>query len=223
PPSSAAPKAPTPRSREKSPSGPRARAYGNRARRSARYAGETADSDPGGPEAAALTKLDGRAPVAQLDRAPPSGGGGHRFESCRARFSWTAAGSGGLEAGAPLVAVELGRVGGGEEALEDGDEAARGLDLGQVADAVEDFEAGAGDRLDRGFGVGDGDDRVLPPPDDQDRQRFGEVEAVTGGHLLAAGADHGAQGFKEGGAALGIGERGVAAGDLGEVGVGAQA
>ena len=27
------------------------------------------------------------APVAQLDRAPPSGGGGRRFESCRARYS----------------------------------------------------------------------------------------------------------------------------------------
>jgi hypothetical protein len=27
------------------------------------------------------------APVAQLDRAPPSGGGGRRFESCRARSS----------------------------------------------------------------------------------------------------------------------------------------
>ena len=35
--------------------------------------------------AASLRELDWHpAPVAQLDRAPPSGGGGHRFESCRA-------------------------------------------------------------------------------------------------------------------------------------------
>ena len=91
-----------------------------------------------------------------------------------------------------------------------------------MADVVEDLEAGAGDRLRRRFGVGDGDDRVVPPPDDQDRQRLGEVEAVAGGDLLAAGADHRAQGLEEGGAALGVGERGVAAGDLGEVGVGPQ-
>ena len=53
--------------------------------------------------------------------------------------------SGGLEPRPPLVAVELGRLGVGEEALEDGGEAARGLQLGQVADAVEDLEAAAGD------------------------------------------------------------------------------
>ena len=37
------------------------------------------------PTCRGLVAFDTHAPVAQLDRAPPSGGGGHRFESCRAR------------------------------------------------------------------------------------------------------------------------------------------
>ena len=48
--------------------------------------------------------------------------------------------------------------------------------------------------------------------------RLGQVEAVRGRDLLAAGADHGAQGRQEGLAALGVGERGVAARHLGDVG-----
>ena len=45
-----------------------------------------------------------------------------------------------------------------------------------------------------GAAVGDGDDRVALAPDDQHRQRLGEVEAVEGGDPLAVGADHGAEG-----------------------------
>ena len=40
---------------------------------------------------------------------------------------------------------------------------------------------------------------------------------------LAAGPDHGPQGVEEGGAAVGVLERGVAARDLGDIGVGPQA
>lgn len=34
-----------------------------------------------------VTLIDHEAPVAQLDRAPPSEGGGHTFESCRVRHA----------------------------------------------------------------------------------------------------------------------------------------
>ena len=73
------------------------------------------------------------------------------------------------------------------------------------------------------FGVGDRDDRVALAPDDQQRQRLGQVEAVEGGDPLAVGADHRAQGRQERLAALGVGERRVAARDLGDVGGGPQA
>ena len=91
-----------------------------------------------------------------------------------------------------------------------------------MADAVEDLEAAAGQRGVGVFAVGDGDDRVAVAPDDQQRQGLGQVEAVEGGDALAVGADDRAQGREEGLAALGVGERGVAAGDLGDVGVGPQ-
>ena len=99
----------------------------------------------------------------------------------------------------------------------------RGSQLGHVADALEDLEAAVGQLAVGLFGVGDGDDRVAVAPDDQQRQRLGQVEAVEGGDALALGADDRAQGREEGLAALGIGERGVAAGDLGDVGAGAHA
>ncbi len=45
------------------------------------------------------------APVAQLDRAPPSEGGGHTFESCRARHSTTAKASPACAASSGILAA----------------------------------------------------------------------------------------------------------------------
>ena len=70
---------------------------------------------------------------------------------------------------------------------------------------------------------GDRDDRVALAPDDHDRHRFGQVEAVEGGDTLAVGPDDRPQGREEGLAALAVGERGVGSADLGEVGIRLQA
>ena len=70
--------APSPRCRGRRPRGPsayRSRGVVRRAR---------------GPARRGYT--DPSAPVAQLDRAPASGAGGHRFESCRARFGYRSLG-----------------------------------------------------------------------------------------------------------------------------------
>src|SRR4051794_8136618 len=130
---------------------------------------------------------------------------------------------GGLEPCDPLVAIEIGGLGLGEGALEGGDEVAGALEHRDVAGVLEDLEAAVGEgRL--GFAaVLDRDDRVVFAPNDEEWQGFGEVEAVEGGNPLALHVDYRAEGGEEGLAALGIGKGRVAAGDLGEVGVGAQA
>src|SRR6476659_4557608 len=61
----------------------------------------------------------------------------------------------------PLVEAELRGLGLFEELFERGDEAQGGLDLRQVADALENLEPAAGDVLVGVFAVVSGDDRVL--------------------------------------------------------------
>ena len=86
-----------------------------------------------------------------------------------------------------------------------------------MADPVEDLQAAAGDGLVGVLAVADGDDRVARPPDDEDGDALGEVEPVAGVDALAAYADDRAQRGEEGGPAAGVGERRVAASDLGDV------
>ena len=131
--------------------------------------------------------------------------------------------SGDAQPGPPLLGVEARRLGLPQELFEGDDEAAGRLELRHVADPLEDLEPAAGNRLMRVLAVADGDDRVIGAPDDQDGDRLGQVEAVGGVDALAAGADHGADGGEESGAAVGVVERGVVPRDLGNVGVGAQA
>ena len=73
-----------------------------------------------------------------------------------------------------------------------------------MAGVLEDLEAAAGELGVGPAGVLDGDDRVVFAPDDQQRQGFGQVEAVEGGDPLALGADDRAQGGEERLAALGV-------------------
>ena len=60
-------------------------------------------------------------------------------------------------------------------------------------------------------------------PDEQRRQRLGQVEAVERRDALAARVQDGAHRLDERVASLGVAERGEPAGDLGEVGAGPQA
>ena len=129
---------------------------------------------------------------------------------------------GGPEPRAPLPGVELRRPGLLEESLEHRDEAPRRLELRQVAGPVEDLQAAAGDGLVGVLAVADGDDRVTRTPDDEDGYALGEVEPVAGVDALTAYADDRAQRGEEGGAAARVGERGVAASDLGDVRSGPQ-
>ena len=122
----------------------------------------------------------------------------------------------GLEPGAPFSGVELRRLGLLEESLEHRDEAPRRIELRQVADPVEDLQAAAGDGLVGVLAVVDGDDWVTRTPDDEDRHALGEVEPVAGVDALTACADDRVQRGEEGGAAPGVGERRVAASDLGD-------
>ena len=69
----------------------------------------------------------------------------------------------------------------------------------------------------------DRDHRVGVAPDDQGRYLVGEVEAVEGGDALALLVDHRAHRVDEGVAGPLLGERGVAACELGQVGAGLDA
>ena len=124
---------------------------------------------------------------------------------------------GGPEPGAPLSGVELRRFGLLEESLERCDEASRRFELRQVADPVEDLQAAAGDGLVGVLAMADGDDRIPRTPHDEDGYALGEVQPVAGVDALTAHADDRAQRGEEGGPAARVGERRVAASDLGDV------
>src|SRR5208282_4488903 len=109
-----------------------------------------------------------------------------------------------------------------EESLERCDEAPRCFELRQVADPVEDLQAAARDGLVGVLAMADGDDRVTRAPHDEDGYALGEVEPVAGVDALTAWADDRVQRGEEGGAAAGVGERRVAASDLGDVRSGPQ-
>ena len=96
--------------------------------------------------------------------------------------------SGDAKAAAPLRGVEPSRLVLCDESLEHRDEAPRRLELRQVADAFEDLEPTAGNRLMRVLAVVEGDDRIARAPDDQDGHALGEVEPVAGVNELAAGS-----------------------------------
>ena len=74
----------------------------------------------------------------------------------------------------------------------------------------------------RGAPVIDRDDRVALAPDDEERDRLGEVETVRGVDPLAPDVDDRPQRVQERRARLAVGERRVAAQDLADVGVHAQ-
>ena len=89
-----------------------------------------------------------------------------------------------------------------------------------MPDRVEHLEPAAGDELVGVFAVVGGDDGVASAPDDEDRQTRGEVQAVAGVDALTTGSDDRAQRGQEGGSPVGVGERRIAAADLGDVRVG---
>lgn len=64
--------------------------------------------------------------------------------------------------------------------------------------------------------VGDGDDAVSVAPDDHRWERLGEVKTVVGTDPLTSHIDHGTHGMNECLLAVAVGERRVAAPDLGE-------
>src|SRR4029077_9544159 len=115
-------------------------------------------------------------------------------------------GSGALGPGDPLLAVEAGRLGLLEDALEGRDKAPRRLELWKVTDVLEDLQA-AGRKPGVGlFAMGGRGDRVAVPPDEQEREILGEVEAVERLYPLALGADDRAQRGEECLAPLRVGE-----------------
>src|SRR5207253_219318 len=93
---------------------------------------------------------------------------------------------------------------------EDVDEPRRRLAVRIVAHALEDFEPAARDGLVGSDGVAHGNERIPGTPDDERRYLGGQIQPVGGAHRLSAQVDDGAQGAKEGPAAIGVGERRVA-------------
>ena len=122
-----------------------------------------------------------------------------------------------MEPGAPLLGIELRRLGFPKESLEYRDEALWRLELWQMADPFEDLEAAPGNRLVGALAVADGDDRIARAPDDQHGEALGEVMPVAGVDPLTAHADDRAQRGKERGAAVAVSKRRVAASDLNDV------
>lgn len=84
------------------------------------------------------------------------------------------------------------------------------------AGAFDDLESGVGDCLSGAVRVGDGDDAVSVAPDDHRWARLGEVKTFVGTDPLTSHIDHGAPGMNECLLAVAVGERRVAAPDLGE-------
>ena len=75
--------------------------------------------------------------------------------------------------------VDVRRLGGVDEVAQHAHEAQRVVEVREVAGGGEDLQAAVGDEPVGGAPVVDRDDRIALPPDDQEGDRLGEVEAVA--------------------------------------------
>ena len=123
---------------------------------------------------------------------------------------------------APPDGIDLRRLRGLDEVVQDADEAQRVVEVREVARVGKTSSRLPGDEPVRGAPVVGRDDRVALAPDDQEGDRLGEVEAVGGIHPLAPEIDDRPQRVQERGPRVAVGERGVTAQDLLHVGVHAQ-
>src|SRR5439155_7060648 len=121
---------------------------------------------------------------------------------------------------AHVLEIELVRLGGLHEVAQLGDKPIRVVELGPVPGSGKLHQPAAGDPLSGTAPMLDRDDRVGAAPDEERWHALGEVEAIGGAYLLAFEVDDGAQRMDERVPRVAVGERGVAARRLGEIGLG---
>ncbi len=122
-----------------------------------------------------------------------------------------------LQQVAPALALVDRRLGGPDEVVDDLHEALRVVLVREVAGVGDDLDPGAGRERRRVVRVADGDDVVVAAPDHADGHGLGEVGPVRHGHDLSPPVDDRPHDVPDGRPGVGVLERVVDVGHLGQV------